>query len=552
MTQDSVVEDALKTLPDWLVKQAARESWEEAQKTIRNRQSVYKYARYADDPVGFGKNVLGESYTDGVIEVMNSVVNNPVTVVRSANAVGKTHCAARIAWWWFNVHEFSQVYMAAAPPFENLKKLLWGELMSIKRKHPGLFTPFKNKSMEIERYKEESFIVGVPIPTTGSVEQREAKFSGKHAPHLLFIVDEGDAVPGEVFRGIDSCMTGGHARLLIMFNPRAQQGETYVKEEKSLANVVHLSAFEHPNVITGRDIIPGAVTRNTVGRRINDWTRELMRGEERDESCFDVPDFIVGYEAQAQDGRTYPPIQPGVRKVTEIAFYYMVLGVYPPQGEFQLISSEHIDLARSRWDQYVSTHGRIPPFGIQPRIGADLAEYGVDVNVACARYGNFVDEFRTWNGVDVDMSTRMLLEICRELDSGLLLVDGTGIGAACAPSVVRLGREKHRLELAAMTVKVAERPSPVFTTEKGEFKLLRDRMWWMTREWLANENAMLPPDPMLIEELKCPTYTVKDGKIRVMDKDTMRKILKRSPDRAEALALTHVPFERAKIMRVGV
>ncbi len=49
---------------------------------------------------------------------------------------------------------------------------------------------------------------------------------------------------------------------------------------------------------------------------------------------------------------------------------------------------------------------------------------------------------------------------------------------------------------------------------------------------------MLPPDEMLIEELQAPTYEVDRGKIRVMRKTTMREVLKRSPDRADALCLT--------------
>ena len=50
--------------------------------------------------------------------------------------------------------------------------------------------------------------------------------------------------------------------------------------------------------------------------------------------------------------------------------------------------------------------------------------------------------------------------------------------------------------------------------------------------------AMLPPDEILIEELQTPTYEVDRGKIRVMKKATMREVLKRSPDRADALCLT--------------
>ena len=49
---------------------------------------------------------------------------------------------------------------------------------------------------------------------------------------------------------------------------------------------------------------------------------------------------------------------------------------------------------------------------------------------------------------------------------------------------------------------------------------------------------MLPPDEMLVEELATPTYEVTNGKVRVMKKDVMRDLLKRSPDRADGLCLT--------------
>jgi hypothetical protein len=78
----------------------------------------------------------------------------------------------------------------------------------------------------------------------------------------------------------------------------------------------------------------------------------------------------------------------------------------------------------------------------------------------------------------------------------------------------------------------------------GEFKILRDQLWWSCREWLrADPTSMLPPDEMLVEELLCPTYEIKAGKIRIMDKDTMRELLKRSPDRADALCLTFGPAD---------
>ena len=57
----------------------------------------------------------------------------------------------------------------------------------------------------------------------------------------------------------------------------------------------------------------------------------------------------------------------------------------------------------------------------------------------------------------------------------------------------------------------------------------------------ADPDAMLPPDEQLCEELAIPTCSTDTGKIKVMDKPTMRELLKRSPDRADALCLIFSP-----------
>ena len=157
-------------------------------------------------------------------------------------------------------------------------------------------------------------------------------------------------------------MTGGHARLLIMFNPRAELGEAYRMQRDGRANVVRLSAFSHPNVITGEDEIPGAVTRETTVRRINEWCRPIVVGQEKpDGECFELPEFLVGTTAKSHSGMTFPPLGSGYYKIMEPAFSYMVLGQYPSQSTKQLISKEWIARARTRWDVYVAEHGETSP-----------------------------------------------------------------------------------------------------------------------------------------------------------------------------------------------
>ena len=540
----------VSSLPLW-----ARKMYEEAWDEAKKRANLNLLAEYQQDPVRFGNEVLGHHYYSDVENLMRSIVKNPVTVAKSGNAVGKTFAAADIALWWFSVYDDAEVYVTAAPPLENLKNLLWGELMYSVRHHQDIFKKYVIKELEVKRH-DKSAIHGVTIPMTGTSEERVAKFSGKHSAHLLFLVDEADAVPPEVFEGIDSCMSGGEARLLCMFNPKAQQGPVYQMETDQRAIFVNLSALRHPNVLTGEDIIPGAVTRETVVRRINQWTRPLIEGEEPTEAKkFDVPDFLVGTTALSLQGIPYPPLPEGTRVIMESAFSYMVLGRYPEQGENQLISVDWIKAARERWDKYVAERGEKPP-EVRPRLGLDVAEFGQDFNVPALRYGNFVPRIeRIWQGVDPTISGERAAELCRIYNVDTILVDGTSYGSSIAPQISKLSKRKDYEGIKSVhcvSVKVAGKPSPMITSELGEFFQIRDQIWWATREWLRTEEAMLPPEPMLIEELTTPTYKINiRGKIQIMDKDTMREKLKRSPNFADALVLTFMPANSARAIPLG-
>ena len=512
-----------------------------AQAEIERRKRIAEYStlqsQYRQSPADYCQAVLGEHYTADIVRVMESVRDYPITIAKSANAVGKTHGAARVAVWFYKAWEDAQVYTAAAPPQDNLRRLLWGEIGSIVEQHADLFADDGIRTMHIER-SAQSFITGVTIPASGTAEQREAKFSGKHAPHILFIVDEGDAVPDEVYQGIESCMSGGFARLLVMFNPRAQSGPVWIKERDRMANVVQLSALDHPNVRSGTDEIPGAVTRETTVRRINQWSRPLVAGEKPDDECIEVPDFLAGVVARSLKGDEYPPLPSGWRKVENPALWYMVLGLYPPSGTNQLISRAWIAAARSRWDAYVAQFGEVPPEGVQPLMGVDVAEFGADSNAACFRSGGWVAPLEVWGGVDTYVTGERAAALYAEHDAREAQVDATGVGAGVAPHMVRRGAIAHSVKVAS---------APTFATELGEFTQLRDQLWWQAREWLRTDTgAMLPPDEMLIEELAAPTYTIRSGKIKVMDKATMRDILKRSPDRADALCLTFLVGRKQK------
>lgn len=536
---------------------------------IEDALSEVDFADYALNPVGFCETELKQTLTEDICRMMNAVLENQITVAVSANAVGKTFAAACLAIWFKKCRPGAQVITATAPPAErNLKAKLWGEINMQIKLSPHIFENDKVTSLHIQDLEDpKSYIDGVTIPMSGSEDEREAKFSGMHAPNLLFVLDEGDAIPDEIYRAIESCMSGGFARLLVMFNPKRRLGAVYRMIRDGRCAVVSMNAFDHPNVITGNDIIIGAVTREQTAKRINEWTTPISESE-KDSSCYEVPKFLIGYVAKNDRGDEYPPIPVGWRRIEEPQFSYMVLGEYPLQSSHQLISIEWIDRARSRWDLYSAEHGNKPPAGVKPAMGFDAADLGEDYNTLCSRYGGWVADIKRWHGMDINQSANRAALFYNELEGRVINVDATGVGAGIAPAMNLTFRLKCKtcghldsnpdlkdrevicskcedgelmevIYCNAKRIMVASKPTE--KTEMGEFGILRDQLWWAVREWLRTDtSAMLPPNERLTEELAVPEYIIQGGKIKVMSKDDMRKQLGRSPDDADGLCLTFI------------
>lgn len=260
-----------------------------------------------------------------------------------------TNAGGVIATWFYKCYPNAKVHLLAAPPEENLKTKLWAEVGRIKFNHPKVFADdYTDQQFRISRYKPpcEEFIEGITIPVSANPAQIQASVAGSHAPHQLYLLDEGDGIHDAVYDGIETCMTGPHERMVIFLNPREQRGRPWELRVSGQANVLQISALRHPNVVTGRVIYDGAVTRDLTVSRINSWTQPLSPGEVKDGACFDVPDFLVGCTAIGDSGKEFPPLPAGTRKIIKgKPFACIVLGQYDPRGsERHYYNREHLAL----------------------------------------------------------------------------------------------------------------------------------------------------------------------------------------------------------------
>ena len=163
--------------------------------------------------------------------------------------------------------------------------------------------------------------------------------------------------------------------------------------------------------------------------------------------------------------------------------------------------------------------------------GLDVARFGGDNSALCIRQGNTVFEIKTFRSMD-------LMQLCGAVkniyDSATtmnqpqeILVDVIGLGSGVVDRLSELG-------MPVRGVNVAESPA-----SRRNYLNLRAELWFAIKDWLTKRDCRLQEDDELIAELTSPQYTYTSaGKIKIEAKEAMRKRGIKSPDKADALALT--------------
>jgi phage terminase large subunit len=210
------------------------------------------------------------------------------------------------------------------------------------------------------------------------------------------------------------------------------------------------------------------------------------------------------------------------------AFRVRVLGEFPLADDDTLIPAEHVDSAMSR-DVILDPRA--------PRVyGVDPARFGDDKSVLIERRGDYVMPPKKWGGLDL---MALAGAIVHEIDGDKtvpICVDTIGLGAGLADRLREMGYN-------VIDVNVSE--TSAFNPKANK---LRDDLWMQVRDWLAMRVCRLPKDEDLRADLITPKYKFSStGKLIVEPKAEMKKRLRRSPDSADALALTFA----SEIGRVG-
>ena len=212
-----------------------------------------------------------------------------------------------------------------------------------------------------------------------------------------------------------------------------------------------------------------------------------------------------------------------------------VLGQFPPASLNALLGPEEVQAAMRRHLPDPAYHWA------QKRLGVDVARYGDDRTVIFPRQG--LASFRPRvmrhardSSVSTDIATAVM-KAKAAWGSEVEIFDATGGWAAGAVDVLRTGGT------SPIDVQFhAPATDPRYANRRAE-------MWMLMAEWVKKGSA-LPPIPELVAELAEPTFSYVNGRFLLEPKDQIKKRLGRSPDLADALALTFaIPDMPGQLMR---
>lgn len=210
-----------------------------------------------------------------------------------------------------------------------------------------------------------------------------------------------------------------------------------------------------------------------------------------------------------------------------------------PEGgaEDSLIPHDWIDLAV---EQHIETE-----VTDVKRVGIDVARFGPDKSVYICRKGGKVIRLDKKQGMDTMVLVGWFGRNLEEDQPDNGGVDVIGIGSGVYDRLVEIGYDY----LDGVNVG----SSPSTDTLKERFMNLRAEIFWNLRDRFrpikGKSMISIPNDPDLIQELKGLRYRYSsDKKIRIEEKDEMKKRMGRSPDTADALALAFMEDEGPQML----
>jgi phage terminase large subunit len=439
-----------------------------------HKQDPKRFIAYRDKPLEFCDEILGVWLWQKQKDILIAARDNKRVAVKSGHGVGKTFAVACLVIWWLYARQ--GLIITTAPTWKSVEQVLWREIHNLVQKAP-VFLPGEKNQTDL-KIDNTWYAIGLSTDTPSA-------FQGRHHPDLLAVVDEAAGVNEQVHLEIGTLATGSRNVIVMIGNPTSNTGTFHdAFKNPDIWKCITISCFDHPNVVTGKDVIPGAVNM--------DWIEERRR----------------------QWGDHHP------------FWFSRVLGEFPKISNKGVIPLGWIE-RQTNEDMRVIAIAQAQEEHI-PRIGGlDVARYGENQSVLTIREGDAILEQVSWHHASLMETAGLALKAIRDYELAIIVVDASGIGAGVVDRLLEQGAPVYAYNGGHRA----------FTP--GSFTNRRTEMWWYLRERFEKGKIWLPAGcERLTADLVGPEYEISSaGRIKLWSKEYMLEHGFKSPDWADSLVL---------------
>ena len=464
------------------------------------------WARWQNYPIGFVEQGLGETLWSKQKEILTSLTLNKRTVVPACHAPGKSHLAARAVAWWLSCHApGTAVAITTATTHRQVRNIMWAQIRRVHSKNnlPG--------EADTVQWKINGTVVGYGFSPAA---HDETAIQGIHAPNLLVVVDEAGGLSDTIGGALESLMTGGNTKLLVLGNPPTDTEQTWFERicSSPLYNVISISAYDTPNFTgeaTGRcKACPEYIEAHEVRTHLVDetWVADVM-SEFGEDSPF-VEARVMAQFPKSSTGKVIP-------------FAWAELATENETPIESKIIKLGVDIASDGGDEFVIARLDGGAVSIVHRSSGKQNANAVDVAGVVMREIEKSIELHTARGITERIRVK---------------VDTIGLGWGVVSMLDRWCKERA-LGADIIAVNVSEKPK-----DQAKFKNQRAEMWWNARQMVqpkdGKQDIRLNVDRFVLSQMAGPTYSSDaSGRVVIESKIDMKKRGVASPDRAEAVLL---------------
>lgn len=159
-------------------------------------------------------------------------------------------------------------------------------------------------------------------------------------------------------------------------------------------------------------------------------------------------------------------------------------------------------------------------------LGVDVARFGDDRTAICVRQGLFLREMRTYTELSTMDAASAVMACWTEFSPDAVFIDAGAMGAGVIDRLRQLGYSPTEVNFGGAAM------------EAERYANIRAEMYFKCRDWLEAGGA-IGQDTDLKTELSAAEYRFTgNGRIILEGKDKIKERMGKSPDLADALALT--------------